>query len=555
MKKTRFQFSLVALLALFVLFGAFSSKPAKAAEIYTGNSDTLEGAVSCPLGLNTEYYTTLKGYTGYLSFVTPAQEGFIRVEYKNITMSGWKYCYVKTAAGDTLAYDDRSPGNTANFELESETANNNGAALAPNTRYYIQIGQNDETDISGNAKITVHFTTDLNSDGKAQAETVALNTPYTRSIDSTDLTDEDYFKFTALTSGIHRFTLTNTTVNAWLDYEIRKWNTDELVKNTNNNDVRSDISNGNTATHDMMLEAGQTYYLKVSENRSGNYTFMINNQSVKKITMVSSKNLQVDQSFTLNPVVSPSNAFNQNIEYKSSNGDVATVSSEGVVRAYRPGSAVITATAEDGSNVSAKCTIYVSPYAPGTPYLSKATSTTIKMTWSSVYNASGYYIYRKSGKSWKKIGSTNNATFTVKKLKKATGYQFRVAAYKSMDGKKYVSKLSQTLSVATAPGKSKVRKITKKAKDKGWFSDTYRAKVQWKKVKGASYYELYYTTPGNSYKYLAGTTTGTKITFARSYSHGYTGSKKVNFYVVAVKKYKNNISRSGYSKKKSYRMH
>lgn len=144
--------------------------------------------------------------------------------------------------------------------------------------------------------------------------------------------------------------------------------------------------------------------------------------------MVSSKNLQVDQSFTLNPVVSPSNAFNQNIEYKSSNGDVATVSSEGVVRAYRPGSAVITATAEDGSNVSAKCTIYVSPYAPGTPYLSKATSTTIKMTWSSVYNASGYYIYRKSGKSWKKIGSTNNATFTVKKLKKATGYQFRVAA-------------------------------------------------------------------------------------------------------------------------------
>lgn len=190
--------------------------------------------------------------------------------------------------------------------------------------------------------------------------------------DSTDLTDEDYFKFTALTSGMHRFTLTNTTVNAWLDYEIRKWNTDELVKNMNNNDVRSDISNGNTATHDMMLEAGQTYYLKVSENRSGNYTFMINNQSVKKITMVSSKNLQVDQSFTLNPVVSPSNAFNQNIEYKSSNGDVATVSSEGVVRAYRPGSAVITATAEDGSNVSAKCTIYVSPYAPGTPYLSKA---------------------------------------------------------------------------------------------------------------------------------------------------------------------------------------
>ena len=81
------------------------------------------------------------------------------------------------------------------------------------------------------------------------------------------------------------------------------------------------------------------------------------------------------------------------------------------------------------------------------------------------------------------------------------------------------------------------------------------ATVTWKKVKGASYYELYYTTPGNSYKYLAGTTTGTKITFARSYSHGYTGSKKVNFYVVAVKKYKNNISRSGYSKKKSYRMH
>lgn len=553
MKKKRF--SLIAFLALFVLFGVCSSKTAKAAEIYTGNSNTLEGAVSCPLAINTEFYTTLKGYTGYLSFVTPAQEGFIRVEYKNITMSGWKYCYVKTAAGDTLACSDRSQGNTANYEFKSETANNNGALLAPNTRYYIQIGQNDETDISGNAKITVHFTADNNPDGKAQAETVALNTAYTRSIDSTDLTDEDYFKFTAQTTGIHRFTLTNTTVDAWLDYEIRKWNTDELVKNTNSSDIRNDVYTGRTATHDMMLEAGQTYYLKVSENRSGNYTFMINNQSVKKITMTASKNLQVNQSFTLTPVISPANAFNQDVEYKSSNTDVAGVSSDGVVSAYRPGSAVITVTAQDGSNVSAKCIVYVSPYAPETPYLSKVSSTTIKMAWSSVYNASGYYIYRKSGKSWKKIGTTNNSTFTAKKLKNATGYQFRVKSYKAMDGKNYVSGFSQTFSVATAPGKTKITKVTKKAKIKGWFSDTYRAKVQWKKVKGASYYELYYTIPGETYKYLAGTTTGTKLTFGRSYSHGYTGSEKVKFYVVAVKKYKNNIARSAYSAKKNYRMH
>ena len=66
---------------------------------------------------------------------------------------------------------------------------------------------------------------------------------------------------------------------------------------------------------------------------------------------------------TLTATVAPANATNKAVTWTSSNPSVATVEN-GVVTALACGTAVITATAADGSGASASCTVTVSSYLP-----------------------------------------------------------------------------------------------------------------------------------------------------------------------------------------------
>ena len=66
---------------------------------------------------------------------------------------------------------------------------------------------------------------------------------------------------------------------------------------------------------------------------------------------------------TLTATVAPDNATNQAVTWASSNPSVAKVEN-GVVTALACGTAVITATAADGSGASASCTVTVSSYLP-----------------------------------------------------------------------------------------------------------------------------------------------------------------------------------------------
>ena len=62
---------------------------------------------------------------------------------------------------------------------------------------------------------------------------------------------------------------------------------------------------------------------------------------------------------TLTATVTPSNATNKNVTWSSSNTSVATVDQSGKVTAVGIGSCVVTATAEDGSGVTAECAVTV----------------------------------------------------------------------------------------------------------------------------------------------------------------------------------------------------
>ena len=69
--------------------------------------------------------------------------------------------------------------------------------------------------------------------------------------------------------------------------------------------------------------------------------------------------LQEKGSDTLTATVEPADATNQDVTWKSSDTSIATVSADGTVTAISAGTATITATAKDGSGVSASCTLTV----------------------------------------------------------------------------------------------------------------------------------------------------------------------------------------------------
>ncbi|MBR2315259.1 MAG: Ig-like domain-containing protein [Clostridia bacterium] len=91
----------------------------------------------------------------------------------------------------------------------------------------------------------------------------------------------------------------------------------------------------------------------------------VNKKKTVKVTSVdldrNSMSLTPGKTYTLSYDISPSNATNKDVTWKSSDTSVATVSSSGKVTAVAVGSAVITATAKDGSGEKDTCRVTVKP--------------------------------------------------------------------------------------------------------------------------------------------------------------------------------------------------
>jgi len=118
--------------------------------------------------------------------------------------------------------------------------------------------------------------------------------------------------------------------------------------------------------HIIAKKAGRAYVTaKALSDASGNYvratcTVNVTTVSVTGLTLdKESLTLRVGDQATLVAKVSPSNASNKNVQWRTSNSNIASVSG-GVVTAKAEGDVTITATSLDGS-YSASCKVHVKP--------------------------------------------------------------------------------------------------------------------------------------------------------------------------------------------------
>ncbi len=113
-------------------------------------------------------------------------------------------------------------------------------------------------------------------------------------------------------------------------------------------------------------------------------------------------------------------------------------------------------------------------------------TTSIKASWKKVTGASGYKVelLNSKGKVIKKV-TTKKTAYTFKKLSKVTTYKIRVTAYKTSGEKKKYSDSSTTITTSTSPAKVVLTKLTSGSKS---------VTPAWKTVKGASGYEIQYST-------------------------------------------------------------
>ncbi|MBQ8527294.1 MAG: M15 family metallopeptidase [Lachnospiraceae bacterium] len=180
-----------------------------------------------------------------------------------------------------------------------------------------------------------------------------------------------------------------------------------------------------------------------------------------------------------------------------------------------------------------------------TPVISKVQAVnykTVKITYGKISGAAGYVIYRSTKKNsgYKKIGTVKKGktvTYTDKKCKTGIKYYYKVRAYRTVSGKKKYSAYSKPISAKTKLSAPKIVSAQ--------VANATTALVTWKKVSGASGYQVYRSeTKKGKYTRVASVEGGNTLqTYIAGQENGKTFYYKVRAYRTVDKKKKY----SGYS--------
>lgn len=158
------------------------------------------------------------------------------------------------------------------------------------------------------------------------------------------------------------------------------------------------------------------------------------------------------------------------VTYTSSKPAVVTVSKRGVVKAHSAGTATLAMRAQSGKVKRVKVRVYKvggrrsTLVAPDKVVLTRVSSSSLRLKWSSVAGASGYVIYAYDGARYcgQRVVAARVNTLTLSGLQTNTTYRYKVCACKKVSSQTIrVGTLSRLVSARTTNAKSKKANATK----------------------------------------------------------------------------------------------
>lgn len=157
----------------------------------------------------------------------------------------------------------------------------------------------------------------------------------------------------------------------------------------------------------------------------------------------------------------------------------------------------------------------------------------LQITWDKVPGASGYYVFRKEGSSWKRVASVKSNSYlhiSSNKFPIRTGqtYTYTVRAYRTVNGAGVKGTYDHAgISGKTIPGKPVVKKIE--------YDVNRKIVITWKQVPGATGYVVYRKSGSTWNK--AATITGSGNTEYSSASTTKFPIKEGNTYTYSIRSY------------------
>lgn len=143
------------------------------------------------------------------------------------------------------------------------------------------------------------------------------------------------------------------------------------VNNTDWNTAHTFSTSTNQITITVPTEPGNYYLHVLSVDMAGNKREKTSSKvEVKQLATgitvsPTSATLIMGNTLTITPTVTPNNTSNKTVTWTSSNNNIATVSTSGVVRPKATGTVTITAKTTDGTNKTATCSVEVKQLATG----------------------------------------------------------------------------------------------------------------------------------------------------------------------------------------------
>ena len=491
------------------------------------------------VSLNSDYTEKISQSNAeyWYKFTTTSNNAFYRMTYKNLSINGYCKFYIYTEDDEEVYYGSAYHNNEYYKDLE----------LEKNTTYYIKV----ESYYTGNYRFNISERKDDVGNTMSSSSKINLESTYTNSIDAEYCLDEDWFKFTTTSNdAFYRITYKNLNIDSDCDFYIYSKDMEEIYSGCAyyNDEYYKDLE----------LEKDTTYYIKVVSYRTGNYKF-----SVKELKDAEPNTLESSKKISLNTGYQGSINANggldedwfkftttsdTNYTFKYKNLDIDSycyfyIYTKDMEEIYC-GDDYFNYGYTQELNLQKNKTYYIKvvSYKTGNynfSILTKSTvakptglkstsntSSSIKLAWNKVSNATGYKIYRSTSKngSYKHVATvkgSSNLTYNDTKLSSGKTYYYKIRAYKSINSEAHNSSYSSILTATTKPASPSVTLTRPSSK---------AIKVSWKSVSGANGYEVYSSTS------KSGTYKKIKTTSSLSYTNS--GLKKGKTYYYKVRAYK-----------------